>query len=341
MKKAALSIELLTLLYFLSYVPNVLVTKLVTSQPHEGLGRPLTGLETLPSSLIFSAVATFMFVWLRGWHRDAHQVKIGTRHFPCPTKATFLSGIGTALILFTVPLSFTFVGVSIPFIQLVMRGDILIIAPLVDLIFGRRVRWWSWVALVMVAFGLFLTISQRGGLNLPPLALITVILYTLGYFIRLVVMNKVSKSGDDVTIRRYFVEEKIVALPLSVIALAALSLLGLGSQGGELARGFVAVWTDNVIWPLLFIGATLFVISIFSIMILLDARENSFCVPFERSASLLAGIVVAFIMHWGWGLPAPTGMELIGAALLVAAIVLLSVAPRYDTVVRRAISENQ
>ena len=341
MKRFVLSIEGLTLLYFLSYVPNVLATKFITSEPHADLGRPLTGLETLPASLIISAVVTYIFIWLAGWHKDAHQINIGGHSLPFPTKATFLSGIGTALILFTVPMSFTFVGVSIPFIQLLMRGDVLIIAPIVDLLFGRRVRWWSWVALSMVTLGLFLTISQRGGLNLPPLAILTVILYTLGYFIRLMVMNSVSKSGDQITIRRYFVEEKIVALPLSVVALAVLSVLGLGSQSGELAWGFDTVWTDTVIGPLVFIGVTLFIISIFSIMILLDARENTYCVPFERSASLLAGIAVAFIMNWGWGLAAPTGMELIGATLLISAIVLLSLAPRYDGVIRRALAENR
>ena len=40
-------LEAIILLYFLSYLPNVIVTKLVTSTPHGGLGRPLTGLETL------------------------------------------------------------------------------------------------------------------------------------------------------------------------------------------------------------------------------------------------------------------------------------------------------
>ena len=118
-------------------------------------------------------------------------------------------------------------------------------------------------------------------------------------------------------------------------------MLGLGSQSGELAWGFGTVWTDTVIGPLVFIGVTLFIISIFSIMILLDARENTYCVPFERSASLLAGIAVAFIMNWGWGLAAPTGMELIGATLLISAIVLLSLAPRYDGVIRRALAENR
>src|SRR5690606_26478974 len=117
-----------------------------------------------------------------------------------------VSGFGTALILFTVPLSFTFTDVSIPFIQLLMRGDILLIAPIVDICFGRRVRWWSWVALVMVLAALILTLSDRGGLKLPPLAIATVVLCTLGYFLRLAVMTKVSKTGDPASIRRYFVE---------------------------------------------------------------------------------------------------------------------------------------
>jgi drug/metabolite transporter (DMT)-like permease len=211
-----------------------------------------------------------------------------------------------------------------------MRGDILLIAPLVDLMFGRRVRWWSWVALLLVAIALLLVIHQRGGLFLPPLAIATVVLYTLGYFLRLAVMTRVSKSGDPAGVRRYFVEEKLVALPLSVVALAALSASGFGSQAGELAWGFLAVWSDPVIWPLIGIAVTLTIVSVFAAVILLDRRENSYCVPLERSASLLAGLAAAFILHWGWGLPAPTSMEMVGATLLVLAIVLLSLAPRWD-----------
>jgi len=321
-----LSLETIVLLYFLSYLPNIVLTKLVTSLPHPGLGRPLTGLETLPASLIVSLVLTYGFIWLSGWHRDAHHPE-GTR-VPMPTWATFLSGIGTALVLFTVPLSFTFQGVSIPFIQLLMRGDILIIAPLVDLIFGRKVRWWSWLALVMVAAALGLVVQQRGGFHLPPLAILTVILYTIGYFLRLAVMTRVSKTGDPASVRRYFVEEKIVALPLSVAVLAAISAAGLGGQASELHWGFVSVWSDPVLLWLVGLGLTLTIISIFAAIILLDPAENSYCVPLERASSLVAGIAAAFLLHWFWGLKAPTGAETIGAAILIGAIVLLSVAPR-------------
>lgn len=338
---ARLPMELIVFLYFLAYLPNVIITKLVTTWPHAGLGRPLTGLETLPASLIISTVLTYLFIWWSGWHRDANKVSLGGLRVPFPTRYTLLSGLGTALVLFTVPLSFTFEGVSIPFIQLLMRGDILVIAPIVDLCFGRRVRWWSWTALAMVLVALVITLTDRGGLNLPPLAILTVVLYTLGYFIRLAVMTKISKNGDPASVRRYFVEEKVIALPLSVAALALLSALGLGGQSGELAWGFVAVWSDPVVLPLLGIGLTLTIVSVFSIIILLDPRENAYCVPLERAASLIAGVGGALLLAWFWGLRSPRPAELIGAAILIAAIVLLSLAPRLSRSVPQARAETQ
>ena len=339
-RMSAFPLEGYVLLYLLAYLPNVIITKLVTSMPHPGLGRPLTGLETLPASLIISTVLTYLFIWWSGWHRDANAVMVAGRRIPVPTKYTLLSGLGTAMVLFTVPLSFTFEGVSIPFIQLLMRGDILVIAPLVDLAFGRRVRWWSWTALAMVLVALIITLSDRGGFDLPPLAILTVVLYTIGYFIRLAVMTKVSKSGEAASIRKYFVEEKVFALPLSVALLAAISASGIGGQSGELGWGFIQVWSDSVIWPLLAIGFTLTIVSVFAIIILLDPRENAYCVPLERAASLVAGVGGALILAWGWGLPQPRPAELLGAGILIGAIVLLSLAPRFaDRPARKARAE--
>ena len=93
-------------------------------------------------------------------------------------------------------------------------------------------------------------------------------------------------------------------------ALALLSWSGLGAQSGELEWGFVKVWTDPVILPLFGIGATLTVISVLSIVILLDARENAYCVPLERAASLVAGVGGALLLAWFWGLPQPRDAEL-------------------------------
>jgi len=328
--RRAISLEALTALYMLSYLPNVIATRLVTTRPQPGLGRALTGLETLPASLILNLVLTYAFIGLSGWHRDAHGVRVGGVRLPVPTRATALSGVGTALILFTVPLSLTFQGVSITFIQLLMRGDILVIAPLVDLMFGRRVRWWSWLALAMVGVAVSIAVQQRGGFNLPPLAILTVVLYTLGYFIRLSVMTRVAKNGEGHDVRGYFAEEKIVALPLAVLALGLVSASGMGSQADSLWFGFVAVWGHAVVWQLAWIAFLLTIISIFSALILLDRRENSYCVPLERSASLLAAVGGAWLIHLFWGQPAPAWGETLGAAILIAAILLLWLAPRFD-----------
>lgn len=330
MARGRMPLELLTLIYALTYLPNIILTKALSSQVNAELGRPLTGLELLPATIMLSAVMTYLFIWLSGWWKDAHQVEIAGRRLPCPTRWTFLSGIGTALVLFTVPMSFTFVGVSIPFIQLLMRGDLLIIAPLVDLVSGRKVRWYSWTALVLCALGLFLTISQRGGLNLPPLAIITIALYTLGYFIRLAVMTRTAKDGKPGSARRYFVEEKIVALPVAVGVLALLSALGLGAQGDQLGYGFVTIWTSAQMPLIAMIAFTAFLVSIFSALILLDKHENSYCVPLERSAGILAGLAAAFILAWTIGTPAPTGAELAGAVLLIIAILVLSFGARFS-----------
>jgi drug/metabolite transporter (DMT)-like permease len=330
MSLTRLPIEAATLLYILTYVPYMLITRMLATTPNRELGRPLTGLETLPSVLIASTVFLVLFIWLSGWVRSAHHVEIAGVRVPSPTKWTAVAGVGTSFLLFTVPLSLTFEGVSIPFIQLLMRGDVLIIAPLVDLIAGRKVRWWSWIALVLVSFALALTLWERGGLNMPPLAIFAVVLYTIGYFMRLAVMTRVAKNGDENAMRGYFVEEKIVAMPLAIIGLALVTLSPLASQGAELQWGFIDVWTSEAL-PLLMLLAFVFLgVAIFAALILLDPRENTFCVPFERAASILAGTITAYVMTFLFDHPPPTRMEIVATVLLIAAITLLSLAPRWS-----------
>jgi hypothetical protein len=323
-RRVALPIELWAVLYFLSYAPYAALARALASVPYAPLQRPLSGLEILPATTILSGVFTFLFAWASGWARQAHHIQFAGLSLPFPTRWTFASGIGTALLLFTVPLSFTFQGVSIPYMQLLMRGDVLLIAPVVDLMSGRKVRGYSWVALSLVGVGLWLTIRARGGLALPPLAIVTIVLYTVGYFVRLAVMTRIAKTGDPDTVKRYFVEEKIVAIPVAVLILGLLSLVNFGTQSGQLAFGFVAVWSSAQMSAIAALSMLLFIISVFSILILIDRRENTFCVPIERSSSVLAGIAAAYILAKSSLGPYPTVAELIGAALLIAAILVLS-----------------
>jgi hypothetical protein len=77
------------------------------------------------------------------------------------------------------------------------------------------------------------------------------------------------------------------------------------------------VWSDNVIWWLAAIALTLTIVSIFSAVILLDARENAYCVPMERASSLVAGVAGSLLLALGWGLPWPGTPDLIGALILI------------------------
>lgn len=331
MRLTRMPIELAAFLYMLTYVPYMLIVRALSTQPDPNMGRPLTGLETLPAVLLMSTVMLAIFVWRSGWWKSAHQVTIGGVSLPCPTRWTVFAGIGTGMMLFTVPLSLTFQGVSIPFVQILMRGDVLIIAPLVDLIAGRRVRWYSWVALLLVAIALVLTLWERGGLNMPALAILAVVLYTIGYFMRLSAMTRVAKNSREDSLQGYFVEEKLIGMPLAILFLALVALLPFGNQGTELSWGFFDVWTSRAIPWLVLMAVAFFGISIFSALILLDPRENSFCVPFERAASILAGVISSFLLAFMFNQEMPTGPEIVGTILVIAAITLLSLAPRWNT----------
>jgi hypothetical protein len=316
--------------YMVCWVPFIALTRSITNVAPGGMTRPLTGLEILPVTNIAVCILIYAFFAATGWWRSANQVRILGVTLPMPTRLTALAGFGSALLLITVPLSLTFPGVSIPFIQLLMRGDVLLVAPLVDKISGRKVHWYSWVAVALVALALVLTIQQRGGLKMPVLCIITIILYTLGYLIRLMVMTRISKTSDAAAQKRYFVEEQIVAYPIALLVLGVLAWSNSSPAMLQLRWGFSGIWKQTAAWNLVPLAIMTAMLGVLAAFILLDKRENTFCVPLERSASVLGGIIATYVLAWQHGLPQPTVAELIGVALLVAAIVVLSFGPRFD-----------
>jgi len=290
--------------------------------------RPMSGLELLPMTTVLTAAGMFLFFWISGWWRSAHLATLKNISLPVPDKWTVLAGIGAALIILTVPLSFTFRDVSIPFIQLLTKGGVLLMAPLVDRLSGRKVSWYSWLALALVVTGLIVSIQQRGNLMLPPLCIATIVLYIFGYFIRLRMMTRISKSNDPNARKRYFVEEQIVSNPIALILLASFAAFGGNSPFLSIRWGFISIWSQGVLWLMIPLGVFPVIVGILGARILLDKRENTFCVPLERSASVLAGLVAAYILAQFSGLPSPTGGELAGAVLLIGALVVLSLGPR-------------
>ena len=320
-------VGLLVLLYIAIYIPYVVLTRWLATTRLPGFNQPLTGLEVVPSMVMLSWLMALIFIFASGWYKFAHQFQIGWLKLPRPTRWTLLSAFAAALILVTVPLSFTFKSVSIPFVQLMLRGDILIIAPVVDFLAHRRVHRRSWIALILTAIGAVVAVSARGGFKMPPLCWVTIALYAAGYMLRLYVMSRIAKTGATGETERYYVEEQLVAYPLALLIMAVLAVMHIDGQDGALHRGFIEAWHSGALPYLAASALPIFFASVLGTLILLNKHENSFCVPLERSGSILAGIAGSLILAYWFGQHMPSGAEFFGAALLILAIVILTLRP--------------
>jgi hypothetical protein len=313
--------------YFACYVPYSALTKWLSSAS-EVQPDALTGLELLPATVLASTVTMLVSFSILGFWRYPTQRRLGPWMVPWPTRFTALSGLATALILLTTTLAYTFEGVSIPFVMLLMRGGVLLLAPIVDALSKRKVRWFSWIALALSALSLLDALLSRGGKRVPFWCAMDVLAYLSGYFLRLQLMSRLGKSDDPAVNRRYFAEEQMVATPFALLFLGAMAWLAPESLRDPLRRGFVGVMGDpRLRWALL-AGVFSQGSGVFGGLVLLDARENTFCVPLNRAASILAGVAAAATMALLVGSHWPSGWELFGASLLVVAIVVLWLGPR-------------
>lgn len=313
----------LALGYFGCYVPYSAITKALTTASIRG-DQLTSGLTLLPIMTLASMLSMVVTISWLGWWRYARP---SGRRWPRPTRWTLLSGIATATILVTTTLAYTFEGVSLTFVMLVMRGGVLLMAPIVDAVTGRRVRWFSWVALVLSLGSLANAFASRSG-AIPWLCVVDLSAYLVGYFIRLRLMAKLGKSDDSAVRRRYFVEEQMVATPVAVILLALLAVLGPPSLHEPLRTGFFGLWDGSTgVWAVL-AGICSQGTGVFGGLLLLDASETSYCVPLNRASSILGGVVASALLAAMFAIAAPSVGELVGAGLLIAAIGVLWLGPR-------------
>lgn len=309
--------------YFGCYVPYSAITKALTSA-HIAGDATVTGLTLLPVMTIASTLAMVATITALGWWRYARGVD--GKGWPRPNRWTLLSGLATTMILVTTTLAYTFDGVSLAFVMLVMRGGVLVIAPVIDLMTGRRIRWFSWVALGLSLVSLANTLLTRVG-DVPLLCALDLGCYLLGYVIRLRLMAKLGKSEDPSVRRRYFVEEQMVAAPAAVVVLVVLAVVGPPSIHAPLRHGFFDLWHHSTAWWATAAGIFSQGTGVFGGLMLLDASEATYCVPLNRAMSILGGVVAASVLAFWFGIKAPSVGELIGAGLLVSAIVMLWLGP--------------
>lgn len=310
--------------YFATYVPYSALDKALAEGLLPGMRGGVSGFELLPCTVLATLVGMLVFLWITGWWRlTGTKAVLGlTLHLPTPW--TFLSGLCTAAIIMTTTLAYTFPGVSIVFMMLLMRGGVLVIAPLVDAATGRSVRWYSWTALALALGALLVAFAERLSFRLGLAAGLNVGFYLLAYFVRLRFMSRLAKSDRPDEMKRYFAEEQMVATPALVLMLGLLALWDAGPVTGAVRAGFTSFFERGVTLPAIAVGLCSLGTGIFGGLILLDRRENTFCVPVNRASSILAGIAASLLLHGLVGLRLPSAHQWAGAGLIVAAILVLS-----------------
>lgn len=314
--------------YFAAYAPYSAMTKALSTGLHPDAAEPIPGPMLLPIATLTSLVIMIVFLTAMGWWKYATQRTIAGRSFPVPTRWTALSGVCTSVILTTTTLAYTFEGVSIVFVMLLMRGGVLIIAPVVDALTGRKARWFSWVGLAFSLAALVAAFSERGGYAISIACMIDIALYLTAYLIRLRFMSRLAKSDEREVTLRYFVEEQLVATPLTVLLLLLTAVVGpaFGELGDQIRQGLIAMPSD--LWlETMAIGALSQATGIFGTLVFLDASENTFSVPVNRCSSILAGVVASAILALVLDAPWPSAHQLVGAGLVVCAILALTIGP--------------
>jgi protein-tyrosine-phosphatase len=310
--------------YFVFYIPYSALIKILTTGLLPEVSGPVPGFRLLPATILGTALTLPLIITIMGWWKYAGRRQIFGRSLPFPNRLTFLSGIGTAIIIGTTTLAYTFSGVSIVLALLLLRAGVLILAPVVDIVFKRRVRWFSWAALAFSLLALLIVLSDVDNYNLPLIAVLDILAYVAGYMLRLPCMTMLAKSTDESAAYRYLVEEQMVAVPVLVALPALFALLGKGEIMMELRHGFTIFLLSRAVIPALLIGLFYSCLYICGTLVYLDRRENTFCIPLNRCFSVMAGVCVSYAFVFLFDQKTPSLYQIAGTGLIMLALLALS-----------------
>lgn len=310
--------------YFLFYTPYSGVTKAISAGLFAGLPRKVAGLALLPGSVLATFAGVIVFFTLAGWWRYAGRLRVAGCQIPCPGRWTLLSGLCSGTIIGTTTLAFTFSHISVVLTLVLLRGGVLVIAPIVDALAKRRVRWFSWAAMGLSLAAVLAALSATAEFDISPLAGLVIAAYLAAYFFRFQIMTKLAKCRDEDVTRRFLVEEQMIATPALIAALALAAVFGPADAAHQLRIGFACLAGSDLALPAAIAGFSYAGLLICTSLIFLDRRENTFCVPIHCGSSMLAGIVAAYGLSYFSALPPPSLSQLLGAALIMVALLFLS-----------------
>jgi len=228
--------------------------------------------------------------------------------------STLVSGLATVLIVATTAGAYLVDGVTILLALVLMRMGVIAMAPILDLVFGRRVRPAAWIAFFLCLtaglFGLFQqTFSGLGTVSLSILAL-----YLMAYAVRLSLMTRDTKNRDRASRGDWF----LVAMIITAVALvlcsfyAGLSLIL--TENVRLAQVQLAPLIAEFAYGHALINGTL---------IYLDWRENAHSIMINRSASLISGFLASIIGFLCFSLSWPETDQWVLAVITSSALAVL------------------
>ncbi len=318
--------------YFAAYIPYSMMTKMITKGMFAGQeGHGISGFELQPVAVLGTFLAMYAFLTLSGWWKYTTHSKILGFSIPRPRWYTLISGICTSGVIVTTTLAYTFKGVSIVFAMLLMRGGVLAMAPVVDMIAVKRKRkiyWPSWVAAGLSFAALLISFGGDSGTAMTTVAAVDVVLYLTSYFMRLYFMSNRAKSHDVDEKKGYFAEEQLVANPLLLLVVLATGFVGSTmspeSIPGQVWHGMTVFPTQGYFWQAFLIGVFSYGTGLFGSLIFLDRRENTFTVPANRVSSVLSGVVATYLLSFYYGQKLPDAHEMAGVGLIIFSIIFLA-----------------
>jgi hypothetical protein len=323
-RRYSLAIWALGLGYYVSYTPYSGLTKALSNGLLPGAGAPVKGPVLLPISAIATVIGMFTFITIKGWWKYAGRREFFGHQIPFPRLLTFLSGVCLATIMGTTTLAFSFAGLSIVLVLVLLRGGTLIIAPLVDRIVGRRVRWFSWTAMFVSLAAVLMALSDASSYALTIAVVIDIAAYLAAYFFKLQFMSRLAKTDEKTAMLRYFVEEQIVASPLLVVVLIILALIGYGDVMMGFRTGLTSFVTTPAAFYAVLVGLSYAALCVCTTLIFLDRRENTFCVPMHCGSSMLSGFTATAILALLFNQSAPTMAQNVSAGFIAVALGFLS-----------------
>ena len=323
-RKFGLGIWALGLGYFVFYTPYSALTKAISAGLLSADKKPIVGPEILPVSVMATVVTMFIIITAARWWKYAGRREFLGLSIPFPSRWTFLSGLCIAVIIGTTTLAFSFAGISIIFVLVLLRGGILMIGPIVDVSHQRRVRWFSWTAMVVSMLALLVALADVSNYKLSLFAILDISAYMLAYFFRLRFMTRLAKTGDKNITLRYFVEEQIVATPMLLVTLAVLAVIGTGDILIGFRHGFTTFLSSDIVVPASLAGVSYAALCVCTTLIFLDRRENTFCVPMHCGSSMLSGVAATWLLTEFYAQAPPSKALLGSTGLIVVALLFLS-----------------